>query len=239
MPQQNYLSLSIHGAEPRLLPQIVERTRSLFDLSADTTEVKDHLRRDAILRKSLKAFPGLRVPGAWDGFEVAVRAIVGQQVSVKGASTLMGRFAGRFGRSVPTGLGTVGRVFPTADTLAEADLTGIGMPRSRSAAIVSLAKAVADGDVDVTPSADLQATREGLLRLAGIGPWTAEYIALRALRDPDAFPAGDLVLRKAVSKGEKPVSGKELAELAERWKPWRAYAAVHLWKSAALAVRSH
>lgn len=235
MPDQHSLALTVFGAEPRLLPLIAERVRSVFDLSADTSEVREYLRSDAMLRQTLRRYPGLRVPGAWDGFELAVRAVVGQQVSVKGASTLMGRFAERFGQPVTTDDDTICRVFPSAAALAEADLAGIGMPRARSDAIRSLAMSAATGDVDLTPSADLAATRDRLLAHAGIGPWTVEYIAMRALRDPDAFPATDLVLRKAASRNGKPAGGKQLAEWAERWKPWRAYAAVHLWKSAALA----
>jgi len=238
VPEKHHLSLTVHGAEPRLLPQIVERVRSLFDLSADPSEVADHLRREKALRRSLKAFPGLRVPGAWDGFELAVRGVVGQQVSVKGASTLMGRLAERFGQSIETGDASVCRVFPTAAELAEANLSDIGMPRSRSGAIGSLAEVVASGRIEVTPGADLSTTREQLLEIPGIGPWTAEYIAMRALRDPDAFPSGDLVLRKAVARNGKPITATELNRQAERWKPWRAYAAVHLWKSTSMAADS-
>jgi AraC family transcriptional regulator of adaptative response / DNA-3-methyladenine glycosylase II len=170
----------------------------------------------------------LRVPGAFDSFELAMRAIVGQQVSVRGASTLAGRLAERFGEATQTPLPCLNRISPTAGRLAAArtsTLAGLELPRARAESVRELARVVARGEIDLEPGIDPTAVVAGLVKVQGIGPWTAEYIAMRALRWPDAFPASDLGLLKA--SGLK--SAKALAELAERWRPWRAYAAMHLW----------
>ena len=160
----------------------------------------------------MRAHPGLRVPGCWDGFEMSVRAILGQQVSVKGASTVAGRVA--------AGFGTIrdGDVwFPSPDTLADADLTKVGVTRQRAQSIRELAAAVAKREIAFDGGVDLEQFEERLTRLPGIGPWTAQYVAMR-MGEPDAFPAGDLYLR--------PFAGE-----CEAWRPWRAYAAMYLWKA--------
>lgn len=205
----------------------VRRCRNLLDLDADPEQIGLVLATDPALAPLVSRRPGLRVPGCFDGFEIAVRAIVGQQVSVAAARTLAGRIAARFrpddaadGHLVP---------FPSAETLAEADLSGLGMTTRGAATIRTLARAVASGEVSLDRGVDRVETRAGLLALPGIGPWTADYVALRAFGDPDAFPVGDLVLRKQAAALGLPGREKELTAHAERWRPWRAYAAVHLW----------
>jgi AraC family transcriptional regulator of adaptative response / DNA-3-methyladenine glycosylase II len=208
---KNYLELQIQYPDPSALFRIVERVRKIFDLGADPSEVGGHLRRDAQLKSVVRAFPGMRVPGCWDGFEMSVRAILGQQVSVKGASTMAGRVAAAFGSSLPQGV-----LFPAADALAEADLTSVGVTRQRAQSIRDLARAVALREVTFDGSLDPDEFEKQITRISGIGPWTAQYIAMR-LGEPDAFPAGDLHLRRA-------------AGTPEAWRPWRAYAAMYLWK---------
>ena len=190
------LMLSVPRAFTHTLKPIVDRVRRLFDLFADPNTIADDLSRDRSLRKLVRRWPGARVPGAWDLFELSVRAVVGQQVSVAAATTLMGRIAAKYGTPIEGGI-----VFPDAATLRDAAIDG--MPASRAATIRALASADLDGD---------------LTTIRGIGPWTAGYIAMRR-GDPDAFPEGDLILRRA---GGNP----------EAWRPWRAYAAILLWRSA-------
>lgn len=223
------LEARIRFTEPLSLLPIVTRLREMFDLAADTVAIAEHFRRDPLLARLVKKYPGLRVPGAWDRFELAVRAILGQQVTVAGASTLAGRIAQKFGEplSVPdTGGLTV--VFPSARALAVARLEG--MPRARAGAIRRLATAVVSGRINFGGSEE--ATMTSLTRMSGIGEWTAQYIAMRALRQPDAFPANDLVLLRAAGRGF-PLTAAALRERGERWRPWRAYAAIYLWRAAA------
>jgi AraC family transcriptional regulator, regulatory protein of adaptative response / DNA-3-methyladenine glycosylase II len=206
--------------------------RRVFDLDCEPTPMVDHLKRDAHLAPLVRQRPGLRVPGAVDGFELAIRAILGQQVSVRGATTLAGRLAATFGEPIATPLKLpLTHVAPSAERLADAGvdrIAAIGLPRARAATLVHLARAVADGAIDLlTPGADRGRIARRLLELPGIGPWTVEYISLRALRDADAFPDSDLGLRRAMGG----VSAIELRGAAERWRPWRGYAAIHLWTS--------
>jgi AraC family transcriptional regulator, regulatory protein of adaptative response / DNA-3-methyladenine glycosylase II len=191
--------------------QIAARVTHVFDLRADPLAIHEHLSRDKALRPFLR--PGLRVPGSWDPFEMAVRSILGQQITVRGARTLAERLVEQYGEQLPHG-----RLFPTAEKLAQVELTG--MPASRAKAVAGLAKAVASGQVrlDGTQGA------EALLELPGIGDWTAQVIAMRALGEPDAFPAADLGLCKSLS-----LSPRELTVHAEKWRPWRATAAAALW----------
>jgi len=228
------ISLSSHSAaldvcisfpEPRWLFLIVERVRRIFDLSADPSEITAQLGNDSLLTKRVAAMPGLRVPGCWDGFELAVRAILGQQVSVAAASTLAGRLVLTFGRKI-SGAGTLTHLFPQAEILAKANLARIGLPQARAETIRSLARAVVAGRINFDWVADLEEFQSLLCALPGIGNWTAQYIAMRALGDPDAFPAGDLGLLRATPLR----SERELAQRAERWRPWRAYAAMYLWQ---------
>ncbi len=210
-------------ADVRDLGAAVARCRRLLDLDADPAAVDEALAASSLLAPLVAAVPGLRVPGAVDPFEMVVRAIVGQQVSVAGARRTLGTMVERFGEaaSVPE---AAGRVFPSPEVLADVDPeTGL-VPQARWRAISAAARAMIDGSLDLSPGADRAEARRALLAIPGIGPWTAEYVALRALGDPDAFPAGDLVLQKAAG-----LDGRALAEQAEAWRPWRAYAAMHLW----------
>ncbi len=219
------LELRIAFPDARWLMTIVERVRRLFDLRADPADIAVRLGRDPLLAGRVELRPGLRVPGAWDGFELAVRAILGQQVSVKGATTLCGRLVQAFGKPFDAGEGLT-HLFPTAAILAEADCSKIGLPGARAEAIRQLALAVASGELVFGGVVDPPAFIERLKKLPGIGDWTAQYIAMRALGEPDAFPAGDLGLAHATGAG----SPKQLESRAESWRPWRAYAAMHLWQ---------
>ena len=213
------------------LMTIAARTRRLFDSDADPALIGAHLSRDRLLAKRLLARPALRVMGAFEPFEWAVRAVIGQQISVRGALTIAGRLVAKLGTPLKPGANADAPAFawPDAPRLAGAKdetLTALGLTRARAATVLRLARATADGSLVLDPSADPATTREALLALPGIGPWTAQYIEMRALGFPDAFPAGDLGLRKALGG----VSTAECEARAEGWRPWRAYAAAHLWQ---------
>ncbi len=224
-----YLQLRVPSMLSGGLATIVADTRRLFDLGADPRQIAAHLTRDRVLARRVRRAPGLRVPGAWDGFEIAVRAIVGQQVTVKGATTIMGRLVESHGTLLPVSARNgVTRLFPTAARLARARLGRLGMPGARAEAIGTLARAVVSGDLRLDASEGLDATVTALSALPGIGPWTAHYIAMRVFGEPDAFPEGDLGLRRALARG-RVVSTRELTKRAEAWRPWRAYAAMYLW----------
>ncbi len=228
-PDGSHLVARLHLSGPAPLIRVVDRLRRIFDLGADPTRIASTLGSDRVLGPLLRKRPGLRVPGAWDGFELAVRAILGQQVSVKGATTLAGRIAERHGETLPPDGDLPRRLFPGPEELVDLDPAAVGLTRARGDAIRSLAEAVLDARVDLEGSADLETSIEQLCALPGIGAWTAQYIAMRALREPDAFPAGDLGLRKALGQPGTPLSAREVAARAEAWRPWRAYAALHLW----------
>ena len=231
-PKRDALQLCLPASLAGELAGLVERTRRLFDLRADPVAIEASLRRDPLLATTLdRTGGGLRVPGAWDRFETAVRVIVGQQVSVAGATTTAGKLVRLFGErlAVPDDEPLSWR-FPSPERLAEADLAGAGlMPRQRAAAVQAFARAVADGAfcLDTWPSLD--DLIEALLALPGIGPWTAHMIALRAFGEPDAFPAGDLGLRYALGG----LAEAEISVRAEDWRPWRGYATVLLWQTLA------
>ena len=217
-------ALSAHAAS------FVEPARRLFDLTADPRVIAEHLERDARLSPASRAWPGLRVPGAWDPFEMAVRGILGQQISVKAARTLAGRLVETCGERLAQIDGALTHVFPRAEQLAEAPLVGIGVTKKRAETIRVFARAVATGEVQLGAASTLEAAVEALEALPGIGPWSAHYIALRAMGEPDAFPVGDLaLLRAAAPEGSGALSQRELLAVAEAWRPWRAYAAVYLW----------
>jgi AraC family transcriptional regulator of adaptative response / DNA-3-methyladenine glycosylase II len=212
------------------LSSILVRLRNLFDLDARPDVIAHHLALDPLLAPQVNRHPGLRVPGAFDGFELALRAVLGQQVSVRGASTLAGRFAQRFGEASETPFTELNRLTPTAEAVSSAgkdEVANLGLPQARARALHNLAGLVARRELDLQPGSDPTAAIARLIEIPGIGPWTAEYIAMRALRWPDAFPRGDLGLLKASRKK----SPQALAAAAERWRPWRAYAAMHLWES--------
>lgn len=217
------------ASSPGSLLALANRASRLFDLTADVGAIRAHLRRDPALAGSIPP-AGIRVPGAWDPFELGVRALLGQQISVAAARTLAARLVGRCGAPLPGGpRGTLTHLFPTPAAVADADLSRVGLTRARTAALRGFARAVASGELDLTIAASLAGQVARLTALPGIGEWTAHYLAMRALGDPDAFPAGDLGLRRALGRGGRLATPGELAERAERWRPWRAYAVIALW----------
>ncbi len=235
-PGKHHLVAKLRPSGPASLIRVSDRLRRIFDLSADPERISAQLRRDPDLRTRVRAHPGLRVPGAWDGFELAVRAILGQQVSVRGATTLAGRITEVYGEKLPelpaakvADEPAPTCLFPGAEALVDLDPGAIGLTGARAKAISGLARAVAGGEIDLEASAGLDESVARLRELPGIGEWTAHYIAMRALREPDAFPASDLGLRKALGTKTGPATESQLRERAEAWRPWRAYAAVHLW----------
>jgi AraC family transcriptional regulator of adaptative response / DNA-3-methyladenine glycosylase II len=215
----------------RDLAAAVQRSRALLDLDADPHAVGEALGRDAVLGAVVRRAPGRRVPGHVDGHELAVRAVLGQQVSVAGARTLAGRLVAAHGELLARPVGGVTHLFPTAAALAASDPAGLAMPGARRAALLGLCAAVARGDVVLDAGADRDEARRRLLALPGIGPWTADYVAMRALRDPDAFLPSDLGVRHAVERLGHDGRPAAVTALAERWRPYRAYALIHLWAS--------
>ncbi len=222
------LQVRIAFPESRWLFLIIERLRRMFDLGADPGEIAIALAADPLLAKKIDAVPGLRVPGCWDGFEFAVRAILGQEVSVTEASTLAGRLVRAFGTQINASA-LLTHLFPTVQVLAEADIARIGLPKKRAETIRALAHTVNEGRIVFASVANVEEFRARLLEIPGIGEWTAQYIAMRALGDPDAFPASDLGLLRSSSMQ----SEYELARRAEAWRPWRSYAAMYLWQGTA------
>jgi AraC family transcriptional regulator of adaptative response / DNA-3-methyladenine glycosylase II len=223
--------LRLLGLGPAAALEASNRAGRLFDLDADPGAIGAHLSADPLLAPLVARRPGLRVPGAWDPFETAVRTVLGQQVSVKAARTLAARLAAAFGRALPAPLASEGlcRLFPRPDGLAEADVASIGLPSRRGETVRALAREVALGRLDLGPAASLDEARRRLAEIPGIGPWTAQAIALRALGEPDAFPAGDLGLRKALAPGAALPSIAAVEARGKAWRPWRAYALIHLW----------
>ncbi|HRO26191.1 MAG TPA: AlkA N-terminal domain-containing protein, partial [Luteimonas sp.] len=234
------LRLELHGCPPPRLLGVVERVRRMFDLDADPRTINAALSRDTRLRTLVRKRPGLRLPSGWDGFEIAVRAVVGQQVSVAAARTVSARLAERFGTPLPEAFAAQGltHLFPTPERLADADLSGIGLTGARAATIRTIAQAVVESHVDFRVEHTLDEVVARWTALPGIGPWTAQYIALRALGHPDAFPAGDLVLQKHLPGDGSRLTEKALLARAEHWRPWRAYAVIQLWRDASLAART-
>jgi AraC family transcriptional regulator of adaptative response / DNA-3-methyladenine glycosylase II len=224
------VQLEIDAALMPALMEIRGRVRRLFDLDAEPCSIEAQL-STAGLGPIAMAERGLRVPGAFDTFELAVRAILGQQVTVKGATTLMARLTTAFGIPIRTNHAMLTHLAATPERLADARLSAIraiGLPLARASTIHLLAKGVAAGTLRIEPDADVPALMRQLMQLPGIGPWTAEYIVMRAVHWPDAFPAADLVLRRAAGNLTPP----RMIRIAERWRPWRAYAAMHLWARA-------
>ncbi len=209
------------------------RAGSLFDLSANPRSIGRVLSCDPLLAPLVARRPGLRVPGAWDPFEIAVRAVLGQQISVAGARTLAGRLVALAGRPLPARIARPGltHVFPSPRAVAEADLSRVGLPRARAAALQAFARAVADGSFHLAAPLGLNDFEARLTELPGFGPWTAHVVALRAFGEGDAFPAGDLGLVKALARAG--VKKERISARAERWRPYRAYATLHLWASLA------
>ena len=217
------LTLEVRFPDPRLLLSIVERAKRMFDVAADPAVIAGQLSVDPLLKRACSTHTGIRVAGAWDPFELTVRAILGQQISVRAATTIAGRVAARWGSPVEAGAG-LDRLFPTAAQLRNAPIENAGVIASRARAIRALAGAVHDGTLVFDAASCLDALRS----IPGIGEWTTQYVAMRALNEPDAFLCGDLVLRKKAGN----CSPRELEARAEGWRPWRGYAVMLLWQAA-------
>ena len=227
---ENALELRVQGAAPAALFQIADAARRVFDLAADPARIGLAFRRDALLAPLVKRRPGLRIPGMWDPFECAVRAVLGQQVSVAAGRTLAARLVARIGQPIAGGEDGLTHLFPSPAAMAVADLDGLGITGARVRALQALAEAVTRGTVVF--GAPVEKVAAALVALPGFGPWTAQYVALRALGEPDAFPVGDLVLRRMASPNGALLTPRALEERAERWRPWRGYATLHLWRAA-------
>ena len=233
---KNRVDVSVRFPDMAALPAIIARVRRVFDLAADPDMIGAHLSLDPVLAPLVSARPGLRVPGAWDGFELAVRAIFGQQITVPAATRLLGRLIEAHGARLPAttmDVEDLSHLFPSPTRLAEADLAALGMPNARAMAVNSLAQAISADPTIFSRGAGLEEAIAKLRSFPGIGEWTAQYIAMRELREPDAFPAADIGLLRAMAAtdGWRP-SPAELLSRAEPWRPWRAYAALHLWAAA-------
>ncbi len=235
LPQSQQLSLTISAGLHKVLMPLIDRVRNQFDLEANPAMITAHLMKDEALAKQLQRTPGLRVPGAFDGFELAIRAILGQQVSVAGASTVASRLVKQFGEPIDTTYANLTHHFPSPEILAAASIdqiAALGMPGKRAATIKSFAQFTVAGGLSFSTQVPLEELVRQLKTLPGIGEWTAQYIAMRALRYPNAFPAGDLGLQKAVTpEGEPRCSEKALLQRSHAWAPWRSYAALLLWQS--------
>lgn len=228
--QDNSVILRINFPDTRHLYHIVEKVRLLFDLKADSEEIERFFKGDALLNKIAKRNPGTRVTGCWDGLEVTVRAILGQQVTVKAATTLAGRVAERHGDSYHCAMEQLTRVFPSANILANAELGEMGIVGQRIEAIKTVAAKIAVGEIVFDGILESEDFVSKLCEIKGIGEWTAHYVALRVLNDPDAFPHSDLILRRAAASDGGTLTAKQLLQRAEVWRPWRAYAVILLWK---------
>jgi len=227
------LRASIRVAKLSALPRIIARLRRVFDLAADPLAIAAHLATDPALAPLVARRPGLRVPGAWDGFELAIRAVLGQQITVRGAVQIAARLVAAHGTKLAAPEQALTHVFPQPRALATADLVSLGMPRSRALALSAVAAAMMADPYLLDDNCSLEQAVQRLRAIRGVGEWTAQYIALRQLREPDAFPAADVGLLRALvdDRGRRPVA-EELRARSERWRPWRAYAAQHLWASA-------
>ena len=229
-PKKPTLRVAVSASLVKVLPPVLSRVKALMDLACNPAEVAQAL--GALARHH----PGLRVPGAFDGFEIAVRAILGQQVSVSAARTVAGRFAAAFGDPVTTPFASLTTLFPTAARVAGLRpdrIARLGMPGARARSLIALARAVADARLVLMPNADVEATLAALRALPGVGEWTAQYIAMRALSWPDAFPHTDLGVMKALGETD----ARRVLAAGEAWQPWRAYAVMHLWQSLAKEQR--
>ena len=230
-PEQSSLHVTVRFSRLSLLPTIIARVRRQFDLGADPNAIATALSGDPLLASLILARPGLRVPGGWDGFETAVRAVLGQQITLKAATRLAGRVVCSLGTRViePLGLTGLTHVFPQPERFQSAGLSDLGVTRARAATLAGIAEAVVADPRLLEPHCDLAEAVARLRDIAGVGEWTAQYIAMRALGESDAFLAGDVALqRKLANRGNRP-SIRELLARAERWRPWRAYATLYLW----------
>ena len=230
------LSLRVHGSRRRALPAIITRLRRMFDLASDQRAIDAHLATDPLLAPLVAARPGLRVAGAWAGFELAVRAILGQQITIRAARGLAAKLVASLGQPLDPSLSAIypglTHLFPTPALVASADLTKLGMPKARAATLNALGQLLQRSPDTLTQGRDFQHSMQLFMSLRGIGDWTAQYVAMRALGEPDAFPVTDVaLLRAAAAICGRSVSPAQLLARSERWRPWRAYAAEHLWAS--------
>ncbi len=235
-PAKRALMVEFTHSLTQALPALLGRLRNVFDLTARPDLITAHLMKDPILGPSVAKNPGLRVPGAFDGFELVIRAILGQQITVRAATTIAGRFAGAFGEEIVTPFPELTRLSPLAEPVAAAtvdDVARLGIVSARSKSIIALAQAFHTGALALDAGTDPQAAIARLEALPGIGPWTAQYIAMRALRWPDAFPKEDIVVRNRLGG----VSAKQAEELSQPWRPWRSYAVLHLWRGAGIEMK--
>jgi len=218
------VAVSVQIADPRLLCLIIERIRNMFDLNADWATIAETLGTDPALTSRISAEPGLRVPGCWNGFELTIQAILVQNMPLKRATVLMGRIAATYGERI-SGVDDITHLFPTPEILADAKLSDLGLAEERAETIHALARAVCDGAISFDRIVDSDAFVTQLREIPGIDCWTAQYVAMRALGEPDAFPTGDVGLLRAL--GLK--TSCELEKRAEAWRPWRSYASMYLW----------
>jgi AraC family transcriptional regulator of adaptative response / DNA-3-methyladenine glycosylase II len=231
LPERAAVRCRLRLDDLRDLTAAVACARRLFDLDSDPQTVSAQLEQDPCLGELVRSCPGLRVPGCADGFELAVRAVIGQQISVVAARTVAAKLVERYGEPLDEPLGSVTHRFPTGAALAQADPASLPMPRSRARALRELARLVDCGELELDAGAEPAAALASLLSVPGIGPWTASYIAMRALGDPDAYPLGDVGLRRALERRGHSLDRAGEERLAEAWRPWRSYAVVHLWRS--------
>jgi len=234
--KQGWIPCRLELCDLRDLASAVARCRRLLDLDADAQAVAEALGSDPILGAAFCAEPGRRSTSHVDGFELAVRAVLGQQVSVAGARTLAARLVAAHGAPLATATGELTHLFPTAEQVAAADPATLSLTQARAASLIGLASAVADGDIDLEPGADRDRTAARLLALPGIGPWTVSYIRMRALADPDVFMASDLGVRRGLQKLGFASGISDIDKLAQRWRPWRSYALAHIWAAATSAA---
>jgi len=220
------VAVRVQIADPRSLYLIIERIRGMFDLNADWAAIAQSLGTDPALASRIRAQPGLRVPGCWSGFELTIRAILGKKMTVNGATALVGRIATSYGQRI-SDADDLTHLFPTPEILADAKLVGIGLDEERAETIHALARAVCDGAISFERIVDSGAFLAQLREIPGIGCWTAQYVAMRALGDPDALPAGDAGLLRALGLR----TSRELEKRAEAWRPWRSYASMYLWRT--------
>lgn len=229
-PARNALMVEFTHTLTPVLPALLGRLRNLFDLSARPDLITAHLRKDPLLEKAVTANPGLRVPGAFDGFEMAIRAILGQQITVKAATTIACRFAEAFGEKIATPFSELSRLSPLPRRIADAsvdEVASLGIVSARSKCIIAMAQAFESGALKLEAGSDPEAEIKALVALPGIGQWTAHYIAMRGLRWPDAFPKEDIAIRNNLGG----VTAKQAEEMSQPWRPWRSYAVLYVWRS--------
>lgn len=228
----DWLEVGVEFPDAAARPEIERRLRAMFDLEAEPELINAQLAVDPLMARLVAARPGLRVPGTWDGLELAIRAVLGQQITVVAAIRLAGKLVAQYGQPLATPHAGITHVFPTAEVLAAADLATLGMPKARGRTLSGVAQALLEDPQLFEPKASLKDGVARLVALPGIGDWTAQYIAMRQLREPDAFASGDIGLINALAALEGgPVSARQLLVRAEAWRPLRAYAAQHLWVS--------